>query len=88
MTDLGALKIELKQLLVTELNLEQRDPASISDDCALFGEGLELDSLDALQLATSVEERYGVTIPEGPEARHAFASISALAHYIAAHRSQ
>ena len=63
---------ELKQLMVTELNLEGKAPADIDDAAPLFGEGLGLDSLDALQLAMSVEERFGVRIPEGDEAQADF----------------
>ncbi len=71
--------------MVAELNLEGKTPADIDDAAPLFGEGLGLDSLDALQLAMSVEERFGVSIPEGPEARPIFASVDALVAYIGAH---
>lgn len=80
---LSFLKAELKELIVKELNLQGRDPSTIEDNAPLFGAGLSLDSLDALQLAMSVEERYGVRIPEGEEAQAAFASVSALAHHVA-----
>jgi acyl carrier protein len=83
--DEGRLKAQLKELIVTELNLEGRDPSSIEDDAPLFGEGLGLDSLDALQLAMAVEEKLAVRIPEGPDGRVAFASVSALAKWIAEH---
>jgi acyl carrier protein len=76
---------KLKELMVAELNLEGKTPADIDDAAPLFGEGLGLDSLDALQLAMSVEEQFGVKIPEGPEARPIFASVDALvAHIVAA----
>ena len=81
------LRREIKELIVRELNLEGRDPASIEDEAPLFGEGLGLDSLDALQLAMSVEERFGVRIPEGDEARPIFRSVASLATHIAAHRT-
>lgn len=84
--DLPQLKSEIKQLIVRELNLEGRDPTSIEDDAPLFGEGLGLDSLDALQLAMSIEERYSVRIPEGDEARAIFRSVTALATHVAAAR--
>ena len=80
------LRREIKELIVTELNLEGRDPQTIEDDAPLFGEGLGLDSLDALQLAMSVEEHFGVRIPEGDEARPIFKSVAALAEHVAAHR--
>jgi|HubBroStandDraft_2_1064218.scaffolds.fasta_scaffold201393_1 acyl carrier protein len=82
--ELHNLKAEIKELLVRELNLEGRDPTTIDDDAPLFGSGLALDSLDALQLAMSIEERYGVRVPEGDDARAIFASVSALARHVAA----
>lgn len=76
------VRTDLKALIVKELNLEGRSPADIDDAAPLFGAGLGLDSLDALQLAMSVEERFGVRIPEGDEARKIFASVNALADHI------
>ena len=78
------IRKQLKELMVAELNLEGKTPADIDDGGPLFGEGLGLDSLDALQLAMSIEERFGVRIPEGPEARPIFASVNALVAHIAA----
>lgn len=78
------LKLQIKELIVRELNLEGRDPTSIADEAPLFGEGLGLDSLDALQLAMSIEERFGVRIPEGDEARPIFGSVTSLAEFVAA----
>jgi acyl carrier protein len=99
--DLPVLKNDIKALIVKELHLEGRDPASIADDAPLFGAStasasgsggdgpasLGLDSLDALQLAMSIEERFGVRIPEGPEARSIFASVASIAAYVAAAQS-
>jgi acyl carrier protein len=79
----GELRSTIKRLLVTELNLKGRDPETIEDDSALFGAGLGLDSLDALQLAMSIEEQLGVRIPEGDEARAVFKSVRAIADYVA-----
>lgn len=73
---------QLKELMVSELNLEGKTPDDIDDAAPLFGEGLGLDSLDALQLAMSIEERFGVRIPEGDEARPIFASVNALVTHI------
>jgi acyl carrier protein len=78
----GELRSAIKRLLVTELNLKGRDPETIEDDGPLFGGGLGLDSLDALQLAMSIEEKLGVRIPEGDEARAVFQSVSAIAEYV------
>ncbi|HEY8040632.1 MAG TPA: phosphopantetheine-binding protein [Polyangiaceae bacterium] len=81
--DSAPLRSELKRLIVAELNLKGRDPETIEDDAPLFGAGLGLDSLDALQLAMSIEEKLGVRIPEGDEARAIFKSVSAIADYVA-----
>ena len=83
----GQLRSEIKLLLVTELNLKGRDPETIEDDLPLFGAGLGLDSLDALQLAMSIEEKLGVRIPEGDEARSIFKSVRAIADHVAKVRS-
>lgn len=80
--DPSELRQQLKELMVAELNLEGKSPADIDDSAPLFGEGLGLDSLDALQLAMSVEERFGVRIPEGDDARPIFASVNALVDHI------
>jgi len=77
------LRAELKRLIVSELNLKGRDPDTIEDDAPLFGAGLGLDSLDALQLAMSIEEHLGVRIPEGDEARAIFQSVRTIADYVA-----
>ncbi len=77
------LRSEIKALIVSELNLAGRDPGTIDDDAPLFGEGgLGLDSLDALELAMSLEERFGVRVPEGDEARPVFRSVASLASFV------
>jgi acyl carrier protein len=80
------LKRRIKELLVSELNLSGKDPGSIEDDAPLFGpkdaDGLGLDSLDALQIAMFVEEKFGVRVPEGDEARPIFKSVATLAAFI------
>ncbi len=80
--NLAEVRQKLKQLIVTELNLEGKSPEDIDDTAPLFGAGLGLDSLDALQLAMSIEEAFGVRIPEGEEARSIFASVDAIAAHI------
>jgi acyl carrier protein len=82
-----ALKLDLKRLIIEELDLRDQTPESIDDDTPLFGEGLGLDSLDALQLAVAIEERFGIVIPEDDRAKEIFASVSALAEYVVATRS-
>jgi acyl carrier protein len=81
--DRDTITKELKLLILRELDLRDKSEADILDDAPLFGEGLGLDSLDALQLAMAIEDRFGVQIPEGEPAREIFASVTALADYIA-----
>ncbi len=81
-----ALILELKQLMIRELDLQGIEPSDIEDEAPLFGAGLGLDSLDALQLAMAIEEAYQVTIPEGEAAKPIFASPHALAAYVEQHR--
>jgi acyl carrier protein len=76
------LKSTLKNLIISELDLRGKTQQDIIDDQPLFGSGLGLDSLDALQLAMAVEERFGVQVPEGDEAKDIFASVSALAEFV------
>lgn len=73
---------EIKQLIVDSLQLEGVDPSSISDTDPLFGAGLNLDSIDALELATAIARKYGIEIAQDDETRSAFASVSHLAQLI------
>ncbi len=76
------LQQTIKQLIISELDLRGKTPEQIDDAAPLFGAGLGLDSLDALQLAMAVEERFGVSVPEGEEAKTIFASVSALTEFV------
>ena len=76
------LKLEVERLLISELDLRGKSEADIVDDAPLFGEGLGLDSLDALQLAAALEERFGISIPEGDAAKEIFASVNAITAHI------
>lgn len=77
---------EIKTLLINSLRLEQSADA-IADDEPLFQSGLGLDSIDALELAVAIEKKYRVTIPDQDVGKRAFASVRALADYVAANRS-
>lgn len=79
---LEALKARIKQALIEELDLRGKKAADIDDAAPLFGEGLGLDSLDALQLAMAIEERFGVAVPEGEAGREVFASVDAIARFL------
>jgi acyl carrier protein len=84
--DRAALKTEIKGLLIETLDLRGKRAEDIADEAPLFGEGLGLDSLDALQLAMAIEERFGVPVPEGDAGKRAFASVGAIAELIASAR--
>jgi acyl carrier protein len=77
----------LKLAVVSGLRLEGVTPEDIEDNAPLFGgEGLHLDSLDAVELVVIVEKHFGVAIKDAEEARGAFVSISGLADFILARR--
>jgi acyl carrier protein len=80
------LVAEVKSLLTTGLRLD-RSPAEIGDDEPIFGEGLGLDSIDALELVVLVEERFHVSIPDEEVGKRAFASVNALVDFIVAERA-
>ena len=81
--DKAALSNEIKEIIVRELKLEGKTPADIDERAPLFGEGLGLDSLDALQLAMVIEEKYRVKIPDGGEERRIFSCVASIADFIA-----
>ncbi len=80
----SSLHQELKQLIVESLQLEDIDPTTISDTDALFGAGLALDSIDALELATAIARKYDVKVSQDEETRNAFRSVNHLAEFIQA----
>ncbi len=85
---LPELKEAIKRALIEELDLRGKTCADIDDHAPLFGEGLGLDSLDALQLAMAIEERFGVAVPEGDGGREVFASVQAIAEFVTQKRGE
>lgn len=82
-------ELELKTLLVSALRLEDIAPEDIGSDEALFGEGLGLDSIDALELGVAIRQHYGIRIEAvTDEIKAHFATVRSLARYIASQRSQ
>lgn len=89
MQNVEALHDELKKLIVETLALEGVTPAQIETDAPLFVEGLGLDSIDALELAMILEERFGVTLDDDPERnRQIFESVKSLAAFISENRAE
>jgi acyl carrier protein len=83
----SSLHHEIKQLIVEALQLEDIDPLSISDTDALFGAGLNLDSIDALELATAISRKYDVKVSQDQDTRDAFRSVQHLAEFITLRRT-
>ncbi|MDH3519000.1 MAG: phosphopantetheine-binding protein [Myxococcales bacterium] len=82
-----ALEQELKELIIDALALEDITPGEIDSEAALFVEGLGLDSIDALELAMALEERYEVKIGDDPEMnQRIFASVRNLAAFVEENR--
>jgi acyl carrier protein len=77
---------QLKERIIDILNLEDLVPDDIDASAPLFGEGLGLDSLDALELVVMLEKDYAIKITDIEVGRQAFASVTSLAEFIRAHR--
>lgn len=83
------LEAELKRLIVEALMLEDIRPDDIDSEAPLFSDGLGLDSIDSLDLAMALEDRFGVrTEQDSAENRQHFASVRALADFVAANRTR
>ncbi|AYH03635.1 acyl carrier protein [Pectobacterium parmentieri] len=83
-----SLFIEIKEMIIDSLNLEDISVDEIETDAPLFGEGLGLDSIDALELGLAVKNRYGVVLSaESEEVRQHFFSVATLAAFINTQRA-
>ena len=76
----------VKQLIIDALRIEGMTPADIDSDAPLFGDGLGLDSIDALQLVVAMEKEYNVVVPDAATGTRVFQSVRSMAAYIAEHR--
>lgn len=83
MSENDSLAAELKKLIVETLGLEDVTPEQIDTDAPLFEGGLDLDSIDALEIAMVLEERFGVTLEEDPEVnQRIFRSVRTLTDFV------
>ena len=82
------LKKELKEQIIEVLNLEDMQPEDIDDQAPLFGEGLGLDSIDALELIVLMEKNYGIKIKDPALGKEIFRSVDTMADYVVANRTK
>lgn len=83
-----ALKLELKERIIDALNLEDITPADIQDNDPLFGDGLGLDSIDALELIVLLDKEYGIKLADPKQGKEIFQSIETVAQYVATNRTK
>lgn len=79
---------ELKEKIIEALNLEEMTPEEIEDDAPLFGEGLGLDSIDALELIVLLEKNYGIKLANPAEGKAIFKSVATIADYVSKNRKK
>jgi acyl carrier protein len=82
------LILKLKKEIIDILNLEDLSPDDLEAEDPLFGEGLGLDSIDALELMVLLEKNYGLKIEDPKQGRKVFYSINTMAAYILAQQQQ
>ena len=85
---MNELVLELKELIIEALNLEEMTSADIENDAPLFGEGLGLDSIDALELIVLLEKNYGIRLANPSEGKAIFKSINTIAEYVEKNRKK
>lgn len=78
----------LKEEIIKVLNLEEVKPEDIDENAPLFGEGLSLDSIDALELIVLMEKNYGIKLQDPNQGKEIFKSIVSMAEYISKNRSK
>ena len=79
------LKLKLKELLVEHLNLQDINPEDIGDDQPIFGEGLGLDSIDALELIVMLQQHFGIRLSKADNGPQVLATVNSMAEYITTH---
>ncbi|MCQ2306760.1 MAG: phosphopantetheine-binding protein [Bacteroidales bacterium] len=79
---------ELKDEIIMVLNLEEITPADIDDNAPLFGDGLGLDSIDALELIVLMEKNYGIKLQDPKQGKEVFKSVAVMAEYISKNRTK
>lgn len=85
---MDALKQELKERIINALNLEDISIDDIQDNDPLFGDGLGLDSIDALELIVLLDKEYGIKLADPKLGKEIFQSVETMAQYVAANRTK
>ena len=82
------LILQLKQQIIEAVNLEDMTPDDIDEQAPLFGEGLGLDSIDALELIVLLEREYGIRLSNPAEGKEIFKSVASIADYVSKNRKK
>ena len=82
------LILKLKQEIIEALNLEDVKPEDIDENASLFGDGLGLDSIDALELIVLMEKNYGIKLSDPNQGKEIFKSVAVMADYISKNRTK
>lgn len=82
------LILQLKNQIIEVLNLEDMTAADIDSQAPLFGEGLGLDSIDALELIVLMEREYGIKLSNPAEGKEIFKSVASIADYVSKNRKK
>ena len=82
------LKETLKKQIIEALSLEDMNPEDIDDAAPLFGDGLGLDSIDALELIVLMEKQYGIRLNNPSDGKAILASVNTMAEYIEKNRTK
>lgn len=85
---MDALKEELKERIINALNLEDISIDDIQDNDPLFGDGLGLDSIDALELIVLLDKEYGIKLADPKQGKEIFQSVETMAQFVAANRTK